>query len=153
MGCEDYPGTPQARKCENDSGSLYPGGLKAKRKVALDAEADDTIAVMFPFLEAAVSLDGKQEEQAAQSSFNSEEDKQAGTRINENNSQYAREAKQVKQRWNNVRASQNIKRDRYGKAVKQGQATDSIKHNSIAAKPFSMFASAASIIKRQRKSA
>lgn len=146
---------------------------RAKRKVALDAEEDALaellIGLLMPSLKAMV-MDDMEAEQAAQGSFSSEDESElergecsGNDEDNTFGASYAASLKATNEYWAEAkrkaaasrRQSQAVQRTgRYAPADnrKQAQAADALTQtNAKAAKPYNLFQSAASIIKRQRK--
>lgn len=127
---------------------------RAKRNAALDADADREIALLFPALESAVEDNAEEEAEAfglnGEDSHDNEVD---GTG-------YVELLNAERQRWNAVAArnrvvSQAVARTgRYAPASNNtAKAADAVAVNAKRARGYSMFQSAASIMKRQRKSA
>lgn len=149
---------------------------RAKRKVAMDKEdneiADAMVAMLFPSLQAAMAnddamleavangIDGEEEEQEVQGTFSSSEAEDEGISFEES---VIASAKNSADHWNKVKAAQAQRRKSSGRyqpvsagvrtQAKKAQAADAMSVNARRSRPYSLFQSAASIIKRQKKSA
>lgn len=127
---------------------------RVKAKMALDAEADRKVKALFPALALSVAMDDMEAEQEAQGSFSSEEEAEASDEDNTFGAGYAASLKATQDYWNKVKsrkpsATYEHVRGRSNKPV----AVDHVAANARKARSFSLFDTAKTIIKRQKKSA
>ena len=134
---------------------------RAKRNAALDAEADREIALLFPALESAVEDNAEEEAEAL--GLNGEDGKEAQDGDTSFEDALAASAAASKAHWDNVK-KRNAERSHVASssgvyspvptaAHNAAKAADAVSTNAKRSRSFSMFSNAASIMKRQKKSA
>lgn len=134
---------------------------RAKRNAVLDAEADREIALLFPALESAVEDNAEEEAEAL--GLNGEDGKEAQDADTSFEESLAASAAASKAHWDGVK-QRNAERSHVASssgvyppvdpaARRSAKAADAVSTNAKRAMGYSMFQSAASIMKRQRKSA
>jgi len=127
---------------------------RVKAKMALDADADRKVKALFPALVLSIAMDDKEAEEFVQGSFSSEDEPEAADEDNTFGAGYAASLKATKEYWakaRRVKPSSTYERVR-GRSNKP-VAVDHVANNARKARGFSLFDTAKTIIKRQRKSA